>query len=233
MLIVRQIWRYPVKSMGGERLDVADVDTTGIDGDRAWGIRDCETGNILTGRREPELLMAAARLVDGRPVISARDGHELATSEELSAWLGRPVELVPAGSGPGTFENPMDAINETDWVSWEGPDDTFHDSARAMVSLVSTTTLVDYEPARFRINLIVDGGGEDELVGRRLRVGDLDLDVSGRISRCVMVSRAQPGIAKDIDVLQRVIRERDNRLGIGALVASPGRIAVGDIVTIG
>ncbi|MFP5488984.1 MAG: MOSC N-terminal beta barrel domain-containing protein, partial [Acidimicrobiia bacterium] len=40
---IAEIWRYPVKSMGGERLDVADVTPDGIDGDRAWGVLDPTT----------------------------------------------------------------------------------------------------------------------------------------------------------------------------------------------
>ena len=48
------------------------------------------------------------------------------------------------------------------------------------------------------------------------------------IERCVMVARAQPGIEKDLSVLKQVIREHDNKLGIGAVIAAPGRIAVGD-----
>ena len=58
VLTVREIWRFPVKSMGGERVEQVTVSDTGIIGDRAWGVRDEATGMVLTARREPRLLMA-------------------------------------------------------------------------------------------------------------------------------------------------------------------------------
>ena len=44
MLIVREIWRYPVKSMGGESLEQVAVGETGVLGDRTWAVRDEVTG---------------------------------------------------------------------------------------------------------------------------------------------------------------------------------------------
>ena len=53
--VVAQLWRYPVKSMQGERLTAVEVQPDGLDGDRRWGVRDEDTGRVLTGRREPHL----------------------------------------------------------------------------------------------------------------------------------------------------------------------------------
>ena len=100
---VVELWRYPVKSLGGERLTVAEVGELGLSGDRRWGIRDDETGNVLTARREPRLLFASARLVDGSPVITTSDGDDVSDSARLSAWLGRPVTLTEAGDAGGSI----------------------------------------------------------------------------------------------------------------------------------
>lgn len=232
---VGQIWRFPVKSLGGERLDRAAVDGRGIEGDRAWGVHDPATGLVLTARREPALLFLTARWVDGRPVITAEDGAVLADDAALSEWLGRPVELLAAGKGPGTFETPIDADRETDWVRWQSTDGTFHDG-RSKISLVSTTTLGEWDRRRFRINLVLerddgtpeDRGTDEDALRGELRVGTARLRIRGPIDRCVMVTRAQPGIPKDVSVLRRIVRERDNRLGIGAVVVEPGVVAVGD-----
>jgi uncharacterized protein YcbX len=231
VLSVREIWRYPVKSMGGEQLTVAVVGPLGIPGDRGWGVRDQATGMILTGRREPRLLMATARLAHGAPVVTNDAGDELVTSAQLSAWLDRPVELVAAGDSTGTFENPMDIDREDDWVSWQSQPGTFHDG-RSTVSLVSLGSLDDHEARRFRSNLVLDGAGEDELVEHEVRVGSARLRIRKPIDRCIMVARAQPGIAADLAVLKRVIRERDNRMGVGAVVLDAGSISVGDDVTV-
>lgn len=238
-----EIWRHPVKSIGGERLDEADITTLGIDGDRRWGVRDPATGNILTGRREPTLLMATATIRDDLPVITTADGEVLegdlpTLSRQLSEWLDRPVSLVPAGDRGGTFENPQDFEGEADWVSWTGPAGAFHDSTRTRVSVVSTATLDGRDIRRFRCNLVVDGNGmaegeEDSWVEHGLTVGQhVRLDVRKQIDRCIMVTRAQPGLPRDLEVIRRLVRERDKLLGIGALVASQGRVAVGDPVTV-
>ena len=58
------------------------------------------------------------------------------------------------------------------------------------------------------------------------------LSVSKRIDRCVMVSRPQPGLGKDLDVLRTINREREACLSVGALVEREGPIAVGDAVTV-
>jgi uncharacterized protein len=47
------LWRYPVKSLRGEKLESARVEEDGLAGDRRWGIRDLGTGRILTARRGP------------------------------------------------------------------------------------------------------------------------------------------------------------------------------------
>jgi uncharacterized protein YcbX len=232
VLTVREIWRYPVKSIGGERLDTAKVGEHGISGDRSWGVRDEMTGMVLTGRREPRLLMATARLEDAEPVIEIGDGSLLRSSGELSAWLDRPVELVQAGHGPATFEGVSDIETERDWTTWQSPSGTFHDG-RSTVSLGSDTTLAGYDPRRFRLNLILEHSGdgtEDDLLDADLTIGTAGLYVRQPIERCVMVTRAQIGLDRDLEVLKRVIAERNNRLGVGAVVHREGLITVGDVV---
>ena len=230
LLRVRTLWRYPVKSIGGERLESATVEATGIEGDRAFGLRDLETGLVLTARRQPELLFASASWHAGSVRITLPDGSSTDSDADLSNWLGKPVELVAGGSVVGTFENPMDVENDADWVEWTGPSDSFHDSERNRVSLVSDSTLGSWPEQRFRKNIVCEGTGEDDLVGSTIAVGSARLDVIKRVERCVMVTRPQPGLDRDLDVLKTINRERDAALGIGTTVASPGTISVGDTV---
>ena len=111
---VAELWRYPVKSMGGERLDAVRIDARGVHADRLWAVRDLELGAITTARRLPMLLQCTARWADaeqgppadagpGRPaevVVTFPDGEELRSSDaaihaKLSALCGRRVELHP------------------------------------------------------------------------------------------------------------------------------------------
>ena len=231
---VTEIRRFPVKSMGGEMLTSAEVTDLGIVGDRGWSVYDLETGNTLTARRTPELLFASARIVDGDVVIALPDGTEVGDGDEaaLSAWLGRGVQLRAAVDHNvdvgGTYEVPLDAENDADWVSWQGPGGAFHDSTRARLSLVSEATLGEWDRRRFRTNIVTDGGGEDEFVGESIAIGEVRLNVVKLIDRCVMVSRPQPGLPRDLGVLKTIKAERATCLAVGCLVERPGVFSLGD-----
>jgi MOSC domain-containing protein len=89
-LRVTELWRYPVKSLQGERLDAAMVTGKGLDGDRRYAIFDLDTGLGLTARRVPELLFASASLTaDGGVRIALPDGSLADGDDALSAWLER------------------------------------------------------------------------------------------------------------------------------------------------
>jgi len=228
---VAELWRYPVKSLQGERLDQAQITAHGIVGDRQWGIVDLHTGFVLTCRREPRLLEAYARLDgDGGVEIELPGGQVTARDEDLSEWLGRRVELWrPSVHGRASYETPLGLDEAGEWVSWEGPEGSFHDSTRTMVSLVSTTTLRDWDPRRFRMNVILDGDGEDDLVDSTVRLGDVVLQVKKQVDRCVVVTRPQPGgIERDLEVLRTIRHERSTFLGVGAVVEASGKVGVGD-----
>jgi len=229
---VRELWRYPVKSLQGERLETVEVTPDGLEGDRRFAIYDAETGLGLTARRKPELLFASARLLDdGQVEITLPDGSEARDDAALSAWLGRPVKLQSTDTDAARrFEDTVDFEREATsaWASFEGAPGAFHDSAQARVTLVSTATIGGWDRRRFRANVLLDGEGEDGLVGSQVFLGDAVLDVGMRIQRCVMTTRPQPGgIERDLDVLRTIARERDACLAIGALVARPGSVRVG------
>ena len=59
-MIVAELWRYPVKSMAGERLEESEVGTNGFRGDRGWAVRDAKSGEIHNAKRFPRLMQCAA-----------------------------------------------------------------------------------------------------------------------------------------------------------------------------
>ena len=231
---VAELWRYPVKSLQGEQLDGATVADGGIVGDRGHAIFDLDTGLGLTARRVPELLFASARLVvdDRPPEITLPDGTIACGDAALSHWLGRRVALRAAADvDERQYENPMDAEHDADWIVFDGAPGPFHDSARTRVSLVSTGTLGGWDRRRFRANVLLDGSGEDGLVGSTIAIGGAQFHVVKRVSRCVMITRPQPGeIERDLDVLRTVNRDHAGCLAIGTLVTRPGTMRVGDEV---
>lgn len=104
---VREIWRYPVKSMAGERLEHSDVGLHGLWGDRGWAIRSEDTGEIHNAKRFPRLMQCAAiyrepPTVDRIPHVDIvfPDGETLGSdspvlSARLSELMGRRVALHP------------------------------------------------------------------------------------------------------------------------------------------
>jgi hypothetical protein len=234
---VDELWRYPVKSLQGERLTGAEVGPEGLAGDRQWALFDAGTGLGLTARRVPDLLFLTGRLrPDGRVEVVLPDGSVTSEDAVLSDWLGRPVALRAAADAPGErlYENPAEVgeDDEYDWDTFSGARGAFHDSSRIRVSLVSAGTLGTWDRRRFRANVVLSGEGEDALVGQRVRLGSAELDVVKQVDRCVMVTRPQPGgIGRDNGVLRTIHRQRDGYLAIGALVTRPGTVSVGDELT--
>jgi uncharacterized protein YcbX len=229
---VLELWRFPVKSLQGEQLDVAEITADGIAGDRSYALFDLGTGFGLTARRVPELLFSSARVLDGGVEITLPDGSIAGDDGQLSDWLGRRVALRRAADvGTREYENPLDFEHDANWMAFEGAPGAFHDSRRTRVSLVSTGTLGAWDRRRFRANVVVDGDGEDTWVGSTVAIGDVRLDVGTRIGRCVMTTRPQPGgIDRDLDVLRTINRTCDGCLAVGALVAHPGTVRIGDVV---
>jgi len=104
---LKQIWRYPVKSMMGECLDGVDVLKRGIPGDRGWAIRDEVRGGIRGARIIPQLMQFKARYL-GNPTIdnvgpaeiTFPDGEKITSdsldaSRQLSQALNHEVTIWP------------------------------------------------------------------------------------------------------------------------------------------
>jgi uncharacterized protein len=111
----------------------------------AGGVRDEATGRVLTGRREPSLLLARAAL-DGRPLLSLPDGTRCAgrgllTDAALSDWLGKHFTLVEApGAAGANAEYFVDATDDTSAaIEWTMPAGRF---VNAMPLLILTTVSI-------------------------------------------------------------------------------------------
>jgi len=245
--VVAQLWRYPVKSMQGERLAAVEVQADGLDGDRRWGVRDERTGRVLTARREARLLEATASLnASAEPVIELPDGSGLvgagdATDSALSDWLERPVRLVEAAAQGDRAEYFADATDDaSEAIEWTMPPERFVD---AMPLLLLTTASLragaalhpagEWDVRRFRPNVLFDASGdgwlEDEWCGRVVRIGEVELVPRQPCVRCTMVTRPQPGLNRDLDVYRTLARLHDGNLGVWTAVRTGGTIAENDI----
>lgn len=109
---VAGLWRYPVKSMGGEELTSSHLDLRALHADRLWAVRDLELEAVTTARRLPVLLGCTARFLrEPAPgvgpgdvcdvVITFPDGTEITSIDRerlnarLSELTGKQVALAP------------------------------------------------------------------------------------------------------------------------------------------
>ena len=235
---VIELWRYPVKSMLGERLDRAWLGPEGIEGDRGWALRDTDTGRVLSAKKISRLLEARATTA-GRdvkielPTGETLDVAEPATGEAIGAWLGRRIELARP---PGGTERPM---VEGDTRVFRGRPGAFFDSSA--FHLVSTSTLEQFgtfhpegrfDPRRFRPNVVLEtpeeGFVEHGWIGASLRIGGALIEISKPCERCVMTTHAQEDLPVDRDILRTALKHNDENAGVYGIVREPGTISVGD-----
>ncbi len=187
--MIAEIWRYPVKSCGGELLDDVEVGSAGLDRDRAWAVVDPETGLVASAKRPATwggLLALSANTAGDQVRVVFPDGQTIATDDRealdraLSSSLGRGAALRPAADvGSPTIERTdpdLDslfadgtvAVGETTQgpLGAASPPGTVFDFAP--VHLLSTATLDALNTAddhtggdvrRFRPNLVLDIDG--------------------------------------------------------------------------
>jgi uncharacterized protein YcbX len=226
--VLAQLWRYPVKSLGGERVGEAVLDARGLEGDREWALVDPE-GGIASGKttrrfRKVLGLMHHRSALDGdAPVITLADGRSArAGTPELAALV---AEIAPPG-----------------WALARENGTPHHDAAP--VHVVSTGTLATLsalagEPfpvQRLRPNLLIDTGDggepfpEDGWIGRTLRIGGVELEIAERTERCVMVTHPQAGVEARPRLLQQIGRANGACAGVYATVRVPGTLRAGATV---
>lgn len=226
---VAELWRYPVKSLGGERLDAVCCAGSGVEGDRRWAVVGAD-GKLGSGkttrrfRRMPGLLTMSARIDAGAGWIAFPDGEELqvddpAAARRVSEVVGEPVTIAQEGDVSHFDDAPVHLLSNAS-LAW----------------LASRRSAVQPERRRFRPNLVIDldepGSAEDAWIGRSVQVGAASLAIVGPTERCVMTTLAQPGLGFAPSILKTLTLERAACLGVYATVAGQGTISVDDVVAL-
>ncbi|HEY7931307.1 MAG TPA: MOSC N-terminal beta barrel domain-containing protein [Acidimicrobiales bacterium] len=246
---VHELWRHPVKSMGGERVTAVTLTERGVRDDRAWGVRDVASGTILSAKREGRLFGASASLVNDLLSVTLPDGRVYdpgpALDESLGRWLERDVRLVeadaygvPVFQGVDDFENDASAL-----TSWEGMFGSFVDDSPLhllttgdLAQLARERPELNWDVRRFRPNVVIDTpliSRSAWVQGQRLAIGDVEVEVTKACTRCVMTTRAQPGgLERELDVLRHVARHHEARVGVRARVTRTGELRRGDVVSV-
>ena len=210
-MTITELWRYPVKSMQGERVDAVEVTERGVVGDRAVALVDVETGRVVSAknpRKWGELLGFHARLAeDGVVEISGPDGTVVRSDDPdadsvLSKALGRDVQLVdatPQGAQYEMFFPNMDGVAPESFIAATRIADeeggtltaqgvaplapgSFVDVTPLHVIAAATLQRLNVDVRRFRPNVVVDVGGDG-------------FDENGWVGRTLSLGNVQASVA--------------------------------------
>jgi len=206
---IAEIWRYPVKSLAGERLESAELTTRGLAGDRIVHVAGAD-GRVITSRTHPRLLGLKGTLgTDGEPQV---DGHP---------WRS-PTAGAAARAAAGA---------EARLVRYEGLDR--FDVLPLLVATDGAIASLGVDRRRLRPNIViagVDGLAERDWPGRRIMIGDAQIDVAKLRSRCVMTTFDPDTQEQDVSVLRRIVKEFGGRMALDCAIVTGGVIRVGDPV---
>lgn len=228
--LVRSLWRYPVKSMRGERVEHLVIEKDGVVGDRCYAVRTAE-GKFGSGkstrrfRRIDGLLRMRAVYQSDVPELVFPDGwavraDDYAVHAALSSWFDQDLKLARKAEVSHLDAGPVHILTSA--------------SLRWLQALLPSAIL---DERRFRPNLVLDVAGdtqvEAEWIGKTLALGvDVRVRVTHRTERCPMVNMAQADLPGDPRIFECLDEKSAAVFGVYAEVTAPGRIDRGDRVTI-
>ena len=207
-LRVDQLWRYPVKTLAGERVASALLTDRGIPGARIVHVRGPE--GVRTSRRHHRLLGLRGTMGDdGRPLV---DGHPWDSPEALSR--------VRAAAGEDAWLAMYDGLERFDVLP-------------LLVATDGAIAAFGRDVRRLRPNLVVsgvDGLEETTWPGAELHIGEAVVRLDSMRPRCPMTTVDPDTLERDPGVLRDIGRRFGGRLALNADVIRPGLVQVGDAV---
>ena len=251
---VHSLWRYPVKSMRGEELQESFLGFSGVYGDRMYAFRSSAAPKgfpYLTGREQETMLLYRPRYRYSEQMVRPPN---LAEAEVRGPGV-TPVYASPADSmldveTPAGELLPIDdprLVRKLQEGIRESHELTLMRSDRAMtdcrpISLFSLQTVqqlsreteCELDRRRFRANIYVDlgsknGFGEDEFVGRKLRIGGKAIiTVTDRDPRCKMITLDPDTGEANPEIMRRLARAHDSKAGVYGAVLVEGTVRPGD-----
>jgi hypothetical protein len=208
---VKQIWRYPVKSMGGEQLQTARLTASGIAGDRVVQVRR-ERNRIATARTWPDLLGFHATLDRaGEPLVDGKAWSDPAVLTAVQELVGPDARLA----------------------HYEGRDR--FDVLPLLVATDGAIAEFGRDGRRLRPNIVIGGvSGLEERTweGGRLFIGEVVIGIHDLRDRCNMTMVDPDTLAYDPKVLRDIVKRFDGKLALNCEVLAGGEIGVGQEVRI-
>lgn len=255
---IESIWRYPVKSMRGENLDEAFVAFAGVMGDRVYSFvtdrgnpgfpwftaRDTESLLLYSPRYQQVSAMLKPKNLEAAQGMAPGVNPLTPTMEEFSVEVETPagetyriddeafLDHVKSLSGDPTLR-----VHFTEKSQYDcRPLSLF--SMQLQESL-SGELAMEVDKRRFRANFYVSWNEdkpplyENELIGRRLRIGDrLEISVLERDPRCKMITLDPETSEANPNIIKHVSNTREGYAGVYGAVLVEGMVKAGDAITL-
>jgi uncharacterized protein YcbX len=210
-MYLKEIWRYPVKSMAGEQLQTARLTPLGIEGDRIVQIKN-RLGRTITARTHPRLLGFKATLgKSGDPLVNGRP------------WTDPKVlEVVQNIVGPGARLVRDESLDRFDILP-------------LLVATDGAIAEFGRDRRRLRPNLVIGdvvGLAEREWQESQLLIDEVVIVIHNLRSRCVMTTFDPDTLAHDPNVLRDIVKRFGGRLALNGDVIRGGEIQVNQEIKI-
>jgi hypothetical protein len=206
---VAEIWRYPVKTMAGEKLQGVRIGPLGIEGDRVVHVADGQE-RVITSRSHPRFLGHQGTLgSDGEPLVDGRPWNSAEVADEV-------VDIV----GPGAKLVRYDGVERFDVLP-------------LLVATDGAIAAFGHDQRRLRPNLViggVEGLAEREWPGSNLRIGKVLIGVQDLRLRCIMTAYDPDTLVRDKEITRDIYRRFEDKLALNCFVIEGGEITVGDEV---
>jgi hypothetical protein len=204
-MFIKELWRYPVKSLAGEQIKRIEVGPQGMAGDRT--VLVIRNGRVVTSRTHHRLLGLKGTLNEqGIPLVS---GHVWNSPDALA--------LVRKAAGP-----------DAELLEYHGTER--FDVLPLLVATDGAIQHLGLDRRRFRPNVLIGGVSgleERRWPGRKLKSGDVILHAAQLRSRCVMTTYDPDSLEQDRNVLRRIVNELGGRLGLDCAVVAGGILEEG------
>ena len=223
---VELLWRYPVKSLMGEKLKSLDIDARGVSGDREYAVSNSD-GKFGSGKNTRRF-----RRIDGLFSMSAESSDQVVS-------IKFPDGVVLTDKDPSMNSKLSEILGQSVSLTKEAEIPHFDDGAIHILTTSSLSSLHDLLPnsgidsRRFRPNIVIDSLHVDqELVGKTIKIGEAVLEITHKTERCRMITIDQPGLESRPEILRSVSQHFGLYFGVYAKVLSTGVLSVGEKVEI-
>lgn len=206
---IAEIWRYPVKTMAGEKLQRAMLGIDGLEGDRIVHVEDARD-RIITSRSHPRLLGHKGTLgPNGEVLVDGRPWNSPEVTADVVAIAGQGARLIA-----------FDGLERFDVLP-------------LLIATDGAIAAFGHDHRRLRPNLViggVSGLAERNWPGTALRIGKVLIGVQDLRLRCIMTSYDPDTQVKDKEITREIYRRFEGKLALNCFVIEGGEISTGDQV---